>query len=227
MRWTMRTASRSSIATSSRATSCSRSRAPSCSTSASRRSPSRADGLATTAAFDQRKLTADGTSSARFITWPPSSWRASRRRANRIFAFGAVLYEMATGRKAFEGDSQASLIASILTSQPPPIVSADAQGNRGSAAGTRSHRRAMFAEETGRPWQTARDVTMELEWTAAGRGPPAPGEAQMTASIRAREACGVGTGRWRSRLAASLWLVTGRDRPATPPVHRRSAAGES
>src|SRR5207244_7040053 len=38
-----------------------------------------------------------------------------------IFALGAVLYEMATGRKAFIGTSQASLIAAILSSEPPPI----------------------------------------------------------------------------------------------------------
>ena len=38
-----------------------------------------------------------------------------------IFALGVVIYEMATGRKAFEGDSKASLIAKILTFQPPPI----------------------------------------------------------------------------------------------------------
>src|SRR5215475_10748460 len=36
-----------------------------------------------------------------------------------IFAFGAVLYEMLTGRKAFEGNSQASLIAAILEREPP------------------------------------------------------------------------------------------------------------
>jgi serine/threonine protein kinase len=39
-----------------------------------------------------------------------------------IFALGAVLYEMATGRKAFEGKTQASLIAAILERQPPPIT---------------------------------------------------------------------------------------------------------
>ena len=38
-----------------------------------------------------------------------------------IFAFGAVLYEMATGRKAFTGKSQASLIGSILRDEPAPI----------------------------------------------------------------------------------------------------------
>ena len=38
-----------------------------------------------------------------------------------IFAFGAMLYEMATGRKAFEGQGEARLIASILSSEPAPI----------------------------------------------------------------------------------------------------------
>ena len=36
-----------------------------------------------------------------------------------IFAFGAVVYEMATGKKAFEGKSQASLIAAIMKDDPP------------------------------------------------------------------------------------------------------------
>src|ERR1017187_9808356 len=40
-----------------------------------------------------------------------------------IFAFGAVVYEMATGRRAFEGKSQASLIAAILEREPPAMSS--------------------------------------------------------------------------------------------------------
>src|ERR1700693_3854718 len=40
-----------------------------------------------------------------------------------IFAFGAVVYEMATGKRAFEGKSQATLIARILDSDPPPMSS--------------------------------------------------------------------------------------------------------
>ena len=40
-----------------------------------------------------------------------------------IFAFGAVVYEMATGKKAFEGKSQASVIATILETDPPPMSS--------------------------------------------------------------------------------------------------------
>ena len=40
-----------------------------------------------------------------------------------IFAFGAVVYEMATGKKAFEGKTQASIMAKILESEPPSISS--------------------------------------------------------------------------------------------------------
>jgi serine/threonine protein kinase len=40
-----------------------------------------------------------------------------------IFAFGAIVYEMATGKKAFEGKSQASLIAAILEREPPAMSS--------------------------------------------------------------------------------------------------------
>jgi len=39
-----------------------------------------------------------------------------------LFALGVVMYEMATGRKAFQAESKASLIAKILTSQPPPMM---------------------------------------------------------------------------------------------------------
>ena len=43
-----------------------------------------------------------------------------------IFAFGAVLYEMATGQRAFEGKSQASLIACDPRRSPPPDLDAAA-----------------------------------------------------------------------------------------------------
>ncbi len=42
-------------------------------------------------------------------------------RAADIFAFGAVLYEMAAGKRPFEGKSQISLASSILEKDPEPI----------------------------------------------------------------------------------------------------------
>ena len=68
------------------------------------------------------KLTAEGTILGTFQYMAPEQLEGKEADARTdIFAFGTLVYEMATGRKAFEGASQASLIASILTEQPPAI----------------------------------------------------------------------------------------------------------
>src|SRR5438105_1708549 len=67
-------------------------------------------------------LTAEGTILGTFQYMAPEQLEGKEADARTdIFAFGAVLYEIATGRKAFEGASQAALIASIMGSQPAPI----------------------------------------------------------------------------------------------------------
>ena len=63
-----------------------------------------------------------------------------------IFALGATLYEMATGRKAFTGTSQASLISAILTSEPPPI----SLGPADDAAGAGPRRQDLPRQGPGR-----------------------------------------------------------------------------
>jgi serine/threonine-protein kinase len=42
-----------------------------------------------------------------------------RGRGSDIFAFGATLFEMATGKRAFEGKTQASIVGQILVVEPP------------------------------------------------------------------------------------------------------------
>ena len=67
-------------------------------------------------------LTAEGTILGTFQYMAPEQLEGKEADARTdIFALGAVLYEMATGQKAFTGHSQASLIASILKEEPPPV----------------------------------------------------------------------------------------------------------
>jgi hypothetical protein len=77
-----------------------------------------------------------------------------------IFAFGAVLYEMVTGRKAFEGKSQASLIHAILGMEPGPVSSSQSVAPRAldHLVGR------CLAKVPDDRWQTARDVHQELRW---------------------------------------------------------------
>ena len=66
-------------------------------------------------------LTAQGTILGTLQYMAPEQLEGQEADARTdIFAFGAVLYEMITGARAFEGRSQASLIAAIMKDTPPP-----------------------------------------------------------------------------------------------------------
>jgi Tol biopolymer transport system component/tRNA A-37 threonylcarbamoyl transferase component Bud32 len=79
-----------------------------------------------------------------------------------IFAFGAVLYEMATGEKAFDGKSQASLIAKILETDPPPMSSLRPMTPPALDRIVKS----CLAKEPEERWQNAADLARELKWIA-------------------------------------------------------------
>ncbi len=79
-----------------------------------------------------------------------------------IFSFGAVLYEMATGQKAFSGKSQASLIASILEHEPPAISSVQPLIPPALDRVVKT----CLAKEPDDRWQTAHDLESELKWIA-------------------------------------------------------------
>jgi Tol biopolymer transport system component len=79
-----------------------------------------------------------------------------------IFAFGAVLYEMATGQKAFAGKSQASLIASILEHDPPSISSVQPM----TPPALDRVVKTCLAKDPDDRWQTAHDLESELKWIA-------------------------------------------------------------
>src|SRR5438309_626903 len=81
-----------------------------------------------------------------------------------IFAFGVVVYEMATGKRAFEGKSSASVIGAILKDDPPPISSLQPTT---PPALDRLVKKCL-AKESEKRWQAASDVCDELKWIAEG-----------------------------------------------------------
>jgi eukaryotic-like serine/threonine-protein kinase len=79
-----------------------------------------------------------------------------------LFALGSVLYEMATGRKAFAGKSQASVISAIMTADPPPISTLQPL----TTPALDHVIRTCLAKDPDARWQTAHDVLVELKWIA-------------------------------------------------------------
>ena len=122
----------------------------------------------------EKSLTADGTILGTFQYMAPEQLEAQDADARTdIFAFGALLYEMVTGRKAFEGRSQASLIASIINANPAPLASIAPM----TPPALERLVRICLQKDPDDRWQTAHDVATQLRWIAEGGsqlGAPAP-----------------------------------------------------
>jgi Tol biopolymer transport system component len=108
-------------------------------------------------------LTAQGTILGTFQYMAPEQLEGREADARTdIFAFGAVVYEMLTSRRAFEGKSQASLIAAILEREPPAMSSLQSMT---PPALERAVKRCLAKDPDNR-WQSARDLSQELKWIA-------------------------------------------------------------
>src|SRR6202051_3625374 len=81
-----------------------------------------------------------------------------------IFAFGAVVYEMATGKRAFEGKSQASVIGAILKDDPPLMSSLQPM----TPPALDRVVKTCLAKEPDQRWQSANDLANEVKWIAEG-----------------------------------------------------------
>jgi Tol biopolymer transport system component/predicted Ser/Thr protein kinase len=129
-------------------------------------------------------LTEKGTILGTFQYMAPEQLEGKEADARTdIFALGTVLYEMATGQKAFSGPSQATLIAAIIGSQPPPISTIQPMIPPALDRVVRT----CLAKDPEDRWQTAHDVMLELKWVAEGgsqAGVPAP----VVARRKSREA---------------------------------------
>ncbi len=126
-----------------------------------------------------------------------------------IFAFGAVLYEMATGRKAFAGATQASLITAIMSAEPPSISTAHPM----SPPALDRVVRTCLAKDPEDRWQSAADVKRELAWIAEGSAAGVAAPAVLSTRRRTRESLAWGLAA-AGLVGAAAALLT---RPSAPP----------
>jgi serine/threonine-protein kinase len=141
-------------------------------------------------------------------------------RRSDIFSFGALLYEMLTGRKAFQGDTAAETMARILRDEPEPLeqVTPDVSAPVRAIVG-----RCLAKEPTGR-YDGAHDLARDLAGSRAqlvGVGVPAP--AGVT-KARSRWLVAVGTFALVAVLAILAALFTVQRRPAALPPTGSSSA---
>jgi len=168
-----------------------------------------------------QNLTQEGTILGTFQYMAPEQLEGKEADARTdIFAFGAVLYEMATGRKAFSGTSQASLISAIMKEEPAPIAALQPM----TPPALDRVVRTCLAKDPEERWQSAHDIKSELSWIAQA-GSQAGIAAPVVASRRRRDRLGWGVAGavvGAILAAAATWGVL-RSRPAVSrPVTRVS-----
>ena len=110
-------------------------------------------------------LTQQGTIVGTFQFMAPEVLQGNEADARSdIFSFGCVLYEMITGRRAFEGKSQISVASAILEKEPEPIAKLQP-----TVPPALDHVvQECLAKDPESRWQNAADVARELRWIASG-----------------------------------------------------------
>jgi serine/threonine-protein kinase len=128
-----------------------------------------------------------------------------------IFSFGALLHEMATGRKAFSGATQASLISAILRDEPQPI----SQVQPMCPPALDRVVATCLAKNPDDRWQTARDLVRELRWVASNSGHRTPAPVAVARARKGRPIPMVAAF-FAGALAAGLLLWPLLHRPPAP-----------
>jgi Tol biopolymer transport system component len=110
-----------------------------------------------------------------------------------LFAFGATLYEMLAGKKAFPGKSQISVASAILERDPEPLSTLQPL----TPPALERVVRKCLAKDPEERWQNTRDLVTELRWIAE-EGPPGTAAGNGAAAI----------GRRRELLYGAVALVS-------------------
>ena len=118
--------------------------------------------------MEQSKLTGAGMIVGTFQYMAPEQLEGKEADARTdIFALGEVIYEMATGKAAFNGKSRASLIASIMTMEPAPMT----QMQPLTPLALERAVKKCLAKDPDERWQTASDLASELRWIGESKSP--------------------------------------------------------
>ena len=172
-------------------------------------------GTATTRLTNDPPITEKGTILGTFQYMAPEQLEGKEADARSdIFSFGAMLFEMVSGRKSFEASSRASLIAAVISVNPPPVSTIQSMA---SPALDRLVQRCLAKSPDDR-WQSAGDLRSELEWIAGAgsmAGVPVPIAARR---VHRERLAWLGTGLAAVLLLAlSVWVVVHlRHEPAAP-----------
>ncbi|HSP34016.1 MAG TPA: protein kinase, partial [Thermoanaerobaculia bacterium] len=115
--------------------------------------------------FVHAPLTADGAvvGTLQYMSPEQVEGKAVDARSD-IFSFGAVLFEMVTGRRAFGSNTHAGVISSIMTDDPPAVA---------PPALDRVVRKCLAKDPDDR-WQSAADIATALEWVTIGTAAVSP-----------------------------------------------------
>ena len=135
-------------------------------------------GATLTAATKNTPMTAEGTIIGTFQYMSPEQIEGKELDGRSdIFSFGAVLYEMLTGQKAFPGKSQLSVASAILEREPASMSSI-----RPLTPAALDHAVAQcLAKEPEERWQSARDLSLALKWIGeSGSQAVAPGTGERS-----------------------------------------------
>jgi Tol biopolymer transport system component/predicted Ser/Thr protein kinase len=135
-----------------------------------------------------------------------------------IFALGAVLYEMATSKRAFEGKSTISVASAILERDPEPISKLQPM----TPPALEHVVATCLAKDREQRWQSAADVARQLHWISQSGSQAGVSALPVKARQRRMERAA-----WAAAVAVLLAVVVGLALPGLrprPPLHVELAA---
>ncbi len=169
--------------------------------------PSTEDPAVDRLAGDDAQVTRHGTilGTIRYMAPEQIEGREADARSD-LFAFGAVFFEMLTGRQAFDGDNAASVRAAILEHEPPPITSLQPL----APARTDAIVRRCLAKNPDERWQTASELVCDLKYASKAIGQASRQASRPDGTMRGQGWKWVAASLVAALVAVAVWMIANR-----------------